>query len=245
MQTHENESAIDRGPAKSVLQRATVETAAITAYRSIADGRHGALSAASLIHLQRAAGNASVSSLIGDNQEEEGSSVKSVIGSDTGVPLDQSTRHFMEDRLASDFGDVRVHTDAKATDSARSLNAQAYTVGTDIVFRGDKYAPESNEGRRVLAHELTHVVQQKAGPVEGTAASGGITVSDPSDRFERAAGANAERVMSTTQASPSGGIQSAVAAPPSIQREGADEEVKDETPPPQRQVQREDTEEEA
>jgi hypothetical protein len=64
------------------------------------------------------------------------------------------------------------------------------------VFQRDRYDPASEQGRVTLAHELTHVVQQRSGPVDGTDAGGGIKVSDPSDRFEREAVANSERVMS-------------------------------------------------
>ena len=89
--------------------------------------------------------------------------------------------------MGHDFGDVRVHTDATASDSARSVNAQAYTVGSDIVFQSGTYAPDTDGGRHVLAHELTHVVQQRSGPVDGTPAPGGIKISHPSDSFEQAA----------------------------------------------------------
>ena len=65
------------------------------------------------------------------------------------------------------------------------------------MFQRDRYDPSSDAGRVTLAHELTHVVQQRSGPVDGTAAPGGIRLSDPSDRFEREAAANAERVMET------------------------------------------------
>ncbi len=69
----------------------------------------------------------------------------------------------MERRFGHDFSRVRVHTDAAAEQSARDVNAHAYTVGTDIVFGAGRYAPGSGEGRRLLAHELTHVVQQSGG----------------------------------------------------------------------------------
>jgi hypothetical protein len=101
----------------------------------------------------------------------------------------------MEGRLGHDFGDVRVHDDSAAHDSAKAVNAHAYTVGSNVVFQRDKYDPGSDAGKTMLAHELTHVVQQRSGPVEGSSAPGGIKVSDPSDRFEREASANAERVM--------------------------------------------------
>lgn len=78
-----------------------------------------------------------------------------------GHPLDTSTRRFMEDRFNQDLGDVRLHTDAAAAQSARSLSAQAYTVGRHIVFGAGGYAIHSPESRQRLAHELTHVIQQR------------------------------------------------------------------------------------
>jgi hypothetical protein len=77
-----------------------------------------------------------------------------------GQPLPDSVRSFMEPRFGTDFSAVRVHTDARAGDLARAVNAQAFTVGRDIVFRADRYAPDTEPGRHLLAHELTHVVQQ-------------------------------------------------------------------------------------
>jgi len=77
-----------------------------------------------------------------------------------GEPLDAGTRAFFEPRFGRDFSQVRVHADAKATESARSVNALAYTYGQDVVFAGTRFAPQTTEGKRLLAHELTHVVQQ-------------------------------------------------------------------------------------
>lgn len=80
-----------------------------------------------------------------------------------GQPLDHATRAFMEPRLGHDFSEVRVHTDARAADSSRAVEAHAYTVGRDMVFGAGQYSPRTREGRRLLAHELTHVVQQRGG----------------------------------------------------------------------------------
>ena len=80
-----------------------------------------------------------------------------------GQPLDAGTRTFMEARFGHDFGQVRIHTDARAAESARAVSAVAYTVGRDIVFASGQFAPESQGGRQLLAHELTHVVQQNSG----------------------------------------------------------------------------------
>jgi hypothetical protein len=85
--------------------------------------------------------------------------VHEVLGN-SGQPLDSSTRSFMERRFGHDFGNVRVHLDARAAASAGSVNALAYTVGSDIVFRAGAFAPDDSSGRQLLAHELTHVVQQ-------------------------------------------------------------------------------------
>lgn len=84
-----------------------------------------------------------------------------------GQPLDAATRAFMEPRFGHDFSRVRVHTDAKAAESARAVNALAYTVGNSLVFGARLYAMETSAGRRLLAHELAHVVQQRAGGNRG------------------------------------------------------------------------------
>jgi Domain of unknown function (DUF4157) len=80
-----------------------------------------------------------------------------------GQPLDAGTRAFFEPRFGHDFSKVRVHADAKAAESARSVNALAYTVGSEIAFGAGRYAPEGLTGHKLLAHELAHVVQQRAG----------------------------------------------------------------------------------
>lgn len=79
-----------------------------------------------------------------------------------GQPLHPEVRAFMEARFGHDFSRVRLHADTKAAESARAVNAQAYTVGWHVVFDMGRYAPETDRGRRLLAHELTHVVQQEA-----------------------------------------------------------------------------------
>ncbi|MBO9392136.1 DUF4157 domain-containing protein [Caldilinea sp.] len=78
-----------------------------------------------------------------------------------GQPLAPATQQWMERRFGHNFGQVRVHTDARAAASARRLNALAYTVGHDIVFREGAYHPDTADGAHLLAHELAHVVQQK------------------------------------------------------------------------------------
>jgi outer membrane protein OmpA-like peptidoglycan-associated protein len=81
----------------------------------------------------------------------------------SGQPLSPAQRTFFESRFGHDFGQVRLHTDQRAAASARALNALAYTVGTHIVFGSGQFATATSAGRRLLAHELTHVVQQDGG----------------------------------------------------------------------------------
>lgn len=81
-----------------------------------------------------------------------------------GKPLDKASRAFMEPRFGRDFSSVRVHADVEAAESARAVQAKAYTLGRDVVFAAGHYAPESREGRTLLAHELAHVVQQGFAP---------------------------------------------------------------------------------
>ncbi|MFJ3672363.1 DUF4157 domain-containing protein [Streptomyces sp. NPDC090106] len=107
----------------------------------------------------------------------------------SGRPLDDGVRGEMEARLGADFSDVRLHTDHAARASAREIGARAYTSGSHIVVGS------GGGDRHTLAHELTHVIQQRQGPVSGTDHGDGLAVSDPGDRFERAAEANATRAL--------------------------------------------------
>lgn len=83
----------------------------------------------------------------------------------TGHELPGSVRDSMEPQLGHDFGDVRVHTDSEADDLSRQLGARAFTTGQDVFFRSGDYQPESQDGRKLIAHEMTHVVQQGSAPV--------------------------------------------------------------------------------
>ncbi len=91
-----------------------------------------------------------------------------------GEPLTRSLRQDMEHRFGHDFSRVRVHSDEAAGQSAREVNAQAYTVGPNVVFGRGRFVPESQEGRRLLAHELTHVVQQGGTRPKGAASHGSV-----------------------------------------------------------------------
>jgi hypothetical protein len=100
-----------------------------------------------------------------------------------GRPLDPASRKWMESRLGHDFGRVRVHTDSLAGKAARSVGAQAYTVGHHIVFGTGRYRPRSNAGRHLIAHELAHVAQQTTGDARHANVVNRRTVrKDPSQR---------------------------------------------------------------
>ncbi|HZP60616.1 MAG TPA: DUF4157 domain-containing protein [Opitutaceae bacterium] len=113
----------------------------------------------------------------------------------SGRPLDAATRAFMEPRFGYDFSRVRLHTDAQAARSAEAVSAQAYTVGSNIVFGAHRGGPAN---QRLLAHELAHVVQQG-----GRHAGGSLTVAPAHDSAEGAADRAADQVLSGGQAAPS------------------------------------------
>jgi len=116
-----------------------------------------------------------------------------------GAPLDSQTREFMESRFGHDFSRVRVHTDAQASASARAVQANAYTVGSDIAFRSGLYTPATNQGRALLAHELAHVVQQNSGAPLPSGIDGG-----PADPLEISADRMAKRALTGSTEIPDG-----------------------------------------
>lgn len=155
----------------------------------------GPLAPMALLAVRRGAGNAAVVQMLrraghpGAQAPVQRSTVPGVLGSG-GRPLDEAVRTDMESRLGADFSDVRVHDDAAARRSAAEIGARAYTSGNHVVL-GD-----GGGDRHTLAHELTHVIQQRQGPVAGTDHGDGLRISDPADRFEREAEANAHRALS-------------------------------------------------
>ena len=110
----------------------------------------------------------------------------------TGQPLDAPVRREMEASLGHDLSDVGIHTNAEADALSQAVHADAFTTGRDIFFREGKYSPGSSEGRKLLAHELTHAVQQASAPPAGE-----LTVSSPDDASERRASAVAEHVSAS------------------------------------------------
>ena len=110
-----------------------------------------------------------------------------------GQPLDTATRAFMEPRFQHDFSQVRVHADVTAAESARAVNAHAFTVGSHIVFDASKYAPSTTTGKNLLAHELTHVLQQS----HGLTRSATFGIGPANDEHEQQADAVANAIVST------------------------------------------------
>lgn len=130
-----------------------------------------------------------------------------------GQALDAETRTYMESRFGHDFGDVRIHTGGQASASAGAVGAQAYTVGNHIVFAAGQYLPHTETGRQLLAHELTHTLQQRAMP---SIPLSSMPLSHPSDFAEREADAIAARVVSGEMTA----HPAAESAPPRIARSG-------------------------
>ncbi|WP_329587100.1 DUF4157 domain-containing protein [Kitasatospora sp. NBC_01250] len=150
-----------------------------------------------LLRLQATVGNAAVvqrlrqAGRLGSSDGPEAvqrSAVHDVLRS-PGRPLDDGTRTEMESRFGADFSDVRIHDDGAAKASAAGVGARAYTSGHHVVIGA------GGADRHTLAHELTHVIQQRQGPVAGSDTGDGLRVSDPADRFEREAESTARRVM--------------------------------------------------
>jgi hypothetical protein len=188
MRAHDPAKKSDRAAPGDRLRAATPATP-----------RHVVGPAAQILALQRAIGNAAVARLIDavrhphepgchEKAPVQRSAVEEVLRG-PGRPMAAPLRAEMESRLGADFSDVRLHTDAAASRSASGIGARAYTSGSHIVLG------QGGTDRHTLAHELTHVIQQRQGPVAGTDHGDGLALSDPSDRFERAAEENAVRVM--------------------------------------------------
>ncbi len=103
------------------------------------------------------------SSMSSGNESTASEAITNQINSSKGggKGMGASTQSYMESRFGTDFSGVKIHTDSKAVQLSRDLNAQAFTVGNDIYFNEGKYNPDSNSGKHLLAHELTHTIQQK------------------------------------------------------------------------------------
>jgi uncharacterized protein DUF4157 len=123
----------------------------------------------------------------------------------------------MEGHLGADLSAVRVHADGRGDVLSRSVQADAFTTGSDVFFRSGRYAPDTGEGRKLLAHELTHVVQQASGSVADES-----RVSHPDDPHEREAGAVAEAVSAAPAS-----VSAVAAGGGGVQRQADGEEAED------------------
>ncbi|MFF0719806.1 DUF4157 domain-containing protein [Micromonospora sp. NPDC003816] len=220
-------------PETTGAEQARTETGAVSV-GPVGVGPSGA--AATILDLQQRAGNAAATRAVQrmrcadpdhghESEPIQRSAVNEVLRS-AGSPLAGPVRQDMEARLGADFSDVRLHTGALAERSTAEVDARAFTSGSHVVIgRG-------GSDRHTLAHELTHVIQQRSGPVAGTDNGHGQRVSDPGDAFERAAEANAHRALSApppahdVQQAPQAGMSAPTessAGSPSVQRVSADE----------------------
>lgn len=126
---------------------------------------------------------------VGENRQAAVPPVVLDVLRSSGLPLDPAIRGFMESQFGHSFSQVRIHTDERAAHSAREVSALAYTVGDHIVFGAGRYAPSSAAGVGLLAHELTHVVQQQSGRTQAEQGVG-----SPASSYEQEADSFAERI---------------------------------------------------
>ncbi len=120
-----------------------------------------------------------------------------------GQPLDAATRAFMEPRFGHDFSQVRVHTDSSAGQSAREVKAKAYTVGHHVVFGPGQFAPGTQEGQRLIAHEFAHVIQQDRGGAAVSSVAGHGPLEQAADRAAAQAVDGSKTVAVAGAAAPS------------------------------------------
>lgn len=194
--------------------------------------------------LQQQVGNQAVQRLIqrsGDGpaelDDETAGRINSARGS--GQTLDDSVQKNMGDAMGTDFSDVRVHTGKEANELNQDVGAEACTTGRDIFFKDGNYRPNTSSGDELLAHELTHVVQQGEGRVSG---GSGMTVNAPGDSFEQ----EADRVASAVTGPAAGaGVQRLEEGAVQRQDIPEEEEVQMQETPEEEEIQMQEEEEEA
>ena len=151
-----------------------------------------------LTSLQKRVGNQAVQRLLaqrsgeGSVELDEGAARRINRERDSGQPLPEATQQRMGSALGYDVSDVRVHTSPEADELNRQLDAEAFTTGRDVFFREGTYNPHSSDGQELIAHELTHVVDQSEGAVQDDGS--GTTVHPPNDVHEQRADAVAHQV---------------------------------------------------
>lgn len=182
----------------------------------------GAQRTEAMLGLQQTYGNRYVQRLAEGSEQatlDEGTITRIGAQKGSGKPLEAGTRSEMEAAFKQDFGDVRIHADASADELVRELDAKAFTTGKDVFFREGAYQPDSEPGKSLLGHELTHVVQQEGG-VQSRNAIGRI-----GDAFEEEAASVGQAMSEGQEVS----VEMASAAP-ALQRETA---TKDEAKAPE------------
>jgi hypothetical protein len=160
-----------------------------------------------VLNMQRTAGNAAVMRALaqrkggsygaegGEIDDQTTSRINSARGSGQSLPT--ATAQRMGESMGADFSDVRVHTDSQSHELNQTLNARAFTTGSDIFFQQGEYQPGTSGGDKLLAHELTHVVQQG-----GSSTSGPLTLGPASDSYESEADSVSDSVTGAAQRTP-------------------------------------------
>jgi hypothetical protein len=176
--------------------------------------------AAQLLNLQRQVGNQAVQRFLAQRSDDGGFELDDETAGRInqarggGQSLDEGVQRQMSEAMNFDFSGVRVHTSPEADTLNQQLNAKAFTTGQDVFFKQDEYNPGSSSGQELIAHELTHVVQQSS----GLASSGsGMRVNPPGDMYEQEADAMAKQAINP------GGESSAAEA--GVQRQMPEEEL--------------------
>jgi len=203
--------------------------------------------ASNLANLQQQVGNRAVQLLVAQRSgggqdaytldERTAGRIKQERGG--GQPMEDGVQGEMSQAMGRDLGDVRVHEDAEADRLSRQVDARAFTVGKDVFFRRGEYTPHSSEGKELLAHELTHVVDQSEGRVEDSGS--GTTVHAPDDAHEQKADAVAKRVASPQ---PAAGVQPAYTQSEGRQAQAVQRQDEPEEELETKAIQRQDEEEE-
>ncbi|MGE5463757.1 MAG: DUF4157 domain-containing protein [Syntrophothermus sp.] len=210
----------------------------LAAERSSVDG--SAETASSLVALQQNVGNRAVQRLVAQRsgdapfELDDQTAARIHAESSSGQVVDEGAQQRMQAATGHDFRDVKVHTSPEANSLNQQIGAKAFTTGRDIYFREGAYSPNTSEGQELLAHEMTHVVQQSSGAVSGGTR---MTVNAPGDVYEQEANAVAKSVQGTGGAAAAG-----------VQREAAPEEEEEvqaqAVPEEEEEVQMQEVEEE-
>ncbi|HOW46974.1 MAG TPA: DUF4157 domain-containing protein [Rubrivivax sp.] len=198
----------DRRPATQKLEREPIDRVSCRlgdgscaqAHAATLDRSPGAAAQGALLRLQRRFGNRYVGEVLARARSGEGDDETEAVersidqARGAGQGLDHHTQRQMESAFGANFGSVRIHTDSRADSLNRALSARAFTTGTDVFFRQGEYSPGTSTGRELLAHELTHVVQQTGDGIRRK-----MTVSQPGDAHEIEADQMARAVIQQEQ----------------------------------------------